>query len=76
MHRFHEAALAAGSGGTTELPASGPTTPGYYAAYVLDPDGDNVEAVFHGPAERSAPRRRHQGDQLAHGYDFAAMTSA
>jgi len=22
----------------------------YYAALVLDPDGNNVEAVFHGPA--------------------------
>jgi hypothetical protein len=21
--------------------------PGYYSAYVLDPDGNNVEAVFH-----------------------------
>jgi hypothetical protein len=29
--------------------------PGYYAAYVLDPDGNNVEAVHHGPAKRSAP---------------------
>ena len=28
--------------------------PGYYAAFVLDPDGNNVEAVYHGPAERSA----------------------
>ena len=28
--------------------------PGYYAAFLLDPDGNNVEAVFHGPAERSA----------------------
>ena len=28
--------------------------PGYYAAYVLDPDDNNVEAVFHGPAARSA----------------------
>ena len=28
---------------------------GYYAAYVLDPDGNNVEAVYHGPARRSAP---------------------
>src|SRR5918999_1063809 len=28
---------------------------GYYAAYVLDPDGNNVEAVFHGPATRSSP---------------------
>ena len=29
--------------------------PGYYAAFVLDPDGNNVEAVYHGPFERSAP---------------------
>ena len=29
--------------------------PGYYAAYVLDPDGNNIEAVYHGPSERSAP---------------------
>ncbi len=29
--------------------------PGYYAAYVLDPDGNNVEAVHHGEVERSAP---------------------
>jgi catechol 2,3-dioxygenase-like lactoylglutathione lyase family enzyme len=28
--------------------------PGYYAAFALDPDGNNIEAVFHGPAERSA----------------------
>ena len=28
--------------------------PGYYAAFVLDPDGNNIEAVFHGEADRSA----------------------
>jgi hypothetical protein len=28
---------------------------GYYAAFVLDPDGNNIEAVFHGEAKRSAP---------------------
>ncbi len=28
--------------------------PGYYAAFVLDPDGNNIEAVFHGPADKSA----------------------
>ena len=28
--------------------------PGYYAAFVLDPDGNNIEAVYHGPAARSA----------------------
>jgi catechol 2,3-dioxygenase-like lactoylglutathione lyase family enzyme len=26
----------------------------YFAAFVLDPDGNNIEAVFHGPATRSA----------------------
>jgi catechol 2,3-dioxygenase-like lactoylglutathione lyase family enzyme len=29
--------------------------PGYYGAFVLDPDGNNIEAVFHGEAKRSAP---------------------
>jgi len=29
--------------------------PGYYAAFFLDPDGNNIEAVFHGKAQRSAP---------------------
>jgi catechol 2,3-dioxygenase-like lactoylglutathione lyase family enzyme len=29
--------------------------PGYYAAFLLDPDGNNIEAVFHGDAKRSAP---------------------
>ena len=28
--------------------------PGYYAAFLLDPDGNNVEAVYHGPHDRSA----------------------
>ncbi|WP_299604350.1 VOC family protein [uncultured Tateyamaria sp.] len=28
--------------------------PGYYAAFVLDPDGNNIEAVYHGEARRSA----------------------
>jgi len=28
--------------------------PGYYAAFLLDPDGNNVEAVFHGEARKSA----------------------
>ena len=28
--------------------------PGYYAAFLLDPDGNNVEVVFHGEAQRSA----------------------
>jgi catechol 2,3-dioxygenase-like lactoylglutathione lyase family enzyme len=52
--RFYEAALAAG-GRDNGGPGERSYHPGYYAAYVLDPDGNNVEAVFHGPATRSAP---------------------
>ena len=47
---FHQAALAAGGrdhGGPGLRPRYGPT---YYAAFVLDPDGINVEAVCHEPA--------------------------
>ena len=36
-------------------PGERPYRPGYYAAFVLDPDGNNIEAVFHGEAQRSAP---------------------
>jgi catechol 2,3-dioxygenase-like lactoylglutathione lyase family enzyme len=54
VHRFHEATLAAG-GRDNGAPGERLYHPGYYAAYVLDPDGNNVEAVFHGPADRSAP---------------------
>jgi catechol 2,3-dioxygenase-like lactoylglutathione lyase family enzyme len=44
---FHAAALAAGG---TDNGAPGPRpeySEGYYGAFVLDPDGHNVEAVFH-----------------------------
>jgi catechol 2,3-dioxygenase-like lactoylglutathione lyase family enzyme len=51
--RFHAAAIAAG-GRDNGPPGERTYHPGYYAAFVLDPDGNNVEAVFHGPAERSA----------------------
>ncbi len=27
--------------------------PGYYAAFVLDPDGNNIEVVYHGKSDRS-----------------------
>ncbi len=52
--RFYAAALAAG-GRDNGRPGERDYHPGYYACYVLDPDGNNVEAVYHGPAERSAP---------------------
>lgn len=35
-------------------PGERPYHPGYYAAFLLDPDGNNIEAVYHGPAGRSA----------------------
>jgi catechol 2,3-dioxygenase-like lactoylglutathione lyase family enzyme len=50
---FHKAALDAG-GQDNGAPGERPYHPGYYAAFVLDPDGNNIEAVFHGPAKRSA----------------------
>lgn len=54
VHRFHAAALAAG-GRDNGAPGLRGYHPGYYAAFVLDPEGNNIEAVFHGPARRSAP---------------------
>jgi catechol 2,3-dioxygenase-like lactoylglutathione lyase family enzyme len=54
VRRFHDAALAAG-GRDNGAPGDREYHPGYYAAYALDPDGNNVEAVYHGPARRSAP---------------------
>ena len=39
---------------TTANPGNRSYHPGYYAAFVIDPDGNNVEAIFHGPAQKSA----------------------
>lgn len=50
---FHEAALAHG-GQNNGAPGERAYHPGYYAAFVLDPDGNNIEAVYHGAASRSA----------------------
>jgi catechol 2,3-dioxygenase-like lactoylglutathione lyase family enzyme len=48
---FHAAALRAG-GTDNGRPSLRDTAqgypPGYYAAFVLDPDGNNIEAVFRG----------------------------
>jgi catechol 2,3-dioxygenase-like lactoylglutathione lyase family enzyme len=53
VDRFHRAALDAG-GRDNGGPGERPYHPGYYAAYVFDPDGNNVEAVHHGAGTRSA----------------------
>lgn len=51
---FHRAGLAAG-GRDNGAPGPRPYHPGYYAAFLLDPDGNNVEAVHHGAARRNVP---------------------
>ncbi|HEV7770686.1 MAG TPA: VOC family protein [Solirubrobacterales bacterium] len=48
---FHAAALAAG-GTDNGAPGLRPIYhPGYYGAFVLDPDGNNIEAVCHRAAQ-------------------------
>ena len=50
VDRFYEAGLAAG-GRDNGRPGLRPQyAPDYYAAFVLDFDGNNIEAVYHGPA--------------------------
>ena len=53
VQRFHEAAIAAG-GRDNGAPGERSYHPGYFAAFVLDPDGNNIEVVYHGPARQSA----------------------
>lgn len=53
VEEFYRAALD--NGGTDNGgPGERAYHPGYYAAFVLDPDGNNIEAVYHGEARRSA----------------------
>lgn len=44
---FHAAAMAAGYRSNGAPGERSQYHAGYYGAYVLDPDGNNVEAVFH-----------------------------
>jgi catechol 2,3-dioxygenase-like lactoylglutathione lyase family enzyme len=52
VNAFYQAALGAG-GRDNGAPGERPYHAGYYGAFVLDPDGNNIEAVFHGPFVRS-----------------------
>ena len=54
VEAFYKTGLANG-GKDNGAPGMRPYHPGYYAAFLLDPDGNNIEAVFHGEATRSAP---------------------
>jgi catechol 2,3-dioxygenase-like lactoylglutathione lyase family enzyme len=48
---FHAAALAAGGKDNGAPGLRIEYHAGYYGAFVFDPDGNNVEAVFHDPSE-------------------------
>ncbi len=50
---FHAAGLEAG-GRDNGAPGLRRYHADYYGAFLLDPDGNNVEAVYHGPSTRSA----------------------
>jgi catechol 2,3-dioxygenase-like lactoylglutathione lyase family enzyme len=54
VEAFHAAGLEAG-GKDNGRPGERPYHPGYFAAFLIDPDGNNIEAVYHGEAKRSAP---------------------
>ncbi|HEY2410257.1 MAG TPA: VOC family protein [Polyangiaceae bacterium] len=47
---FHQAALAAGAKDFGAPGVRAHYHENYYGAFVLDPDGHDIEAVFHGPA--------------------------
>jgi lactoylglutathione lyase len=54
VDRFYQAALAAGGRDNGAPGLREQYHPDYYAAFVLDPDGNNIECVDHGPSKRSA----------------------
>ena len=54
VDRFYTAALAAG-GVANGAPGVRGYHSSYYAAFVFDPDGNNIEAVCDAPTTRSAP---------------------
>jgi len=50
VEAFHEAAVKAGAKDNGQ-PGYRDYSPGYFAAFVLDPDGNNIEAVWYDPAK-------------------------
>jgi catechol 2,3-dioxygenase-like lactoylglutathione lyase family enzyme len=49
VNAFYKAALAAG-GKDNGAPGYRPDySPGYYGAFIIDPSGNNIEAVYHDP---------------------------
>jgi catechol 2,3-dioxygenase-like lactoylglutathione lyase family enzyme len=54
VERAYRAAIGAGGKDHGEPGERKEYHPGYYAGFLLDPDGNNVEIVHHGAAKRSA----------------------
>ncbi len=50
VEAFHKAALKAGAK-DNGCPGYRDYSPGYFAAFVLDPDGHNIEAVWYDPSK-------------------------
>jgi catechol 2,3-dioxygenase-like lactoylglutathione lyase family enzyme len=49
VRAFHAAALAAGGADNGAPGIRADYHPNYYAAFIIDPDGHNIEAVCHAP---------------------------
>jgi catechol 2,3-dioxygenase-like lactoylglutathione lyase family enzyme len=64
---FHVAALRAGGRDNGAPGFRAHYHAKYYAAFVLDPDGHNIEAVCHVGDDRLAPERRRSGNAQASG---------
>jgi catechol 2,3-dioxygenase-like lactoylglutathione lyase family enzyme len=60
VEAFHAAALAAGAKDNGKPGIRAEYHPNYYAAFVLDPEGNNLEAVCH-----QAPKRKRAGSRAA-----------
>jgi catechol 2,3-dioxygenase-like lactoylglutathione lyase family enzyme len=52
VEAFHRAAVTAGAK-DNGYPGYRDYSPGYFAAFVIDPDGNNIEAVWYDPARAS-----------------------
>jgi len=52
VEAFHKVALAAGAKDNGR-PGYRDYSPGYFAAFAIDPDGNNIEAVWYDPAKSS-----------------------
>jgi catechol 2,3-dioxygenase-like lactoylglutathione lyase family enzyme len=52
VEAFHKAAVKAGAKDNGH-PGYRDYSPGYFAAFVIDPDGNNIEAVWYDPTRKS-----------------------